>query len=311
MKKQANLIQLAATLADNDFTGSSQRILTMAYRRLVVWRALKSAENTGYPLLHQDDLGPRHDTPFFILGSGASVEDLGAEHFRSIGQGFSVGVNAWPLHDFVSNAYALESCRNHERSVAISRALQRKEIVKSRPLVLLEVNSARTSRHSNIEIPNALLERTRLYAKTTAITEQRRTVEKELRRFLFKHKRGALPFWLSFGQNASIERLATLAIVHGFKDIVFVGVDLNNTSYFWEQNPNYLRRRGVQAFGSGQHGAIHKTADPLHNPVPTTDVLKILAELAGGMYGAKLWTCSPHSALAKFLDLYSWPFCDL
>jgi hypothetical protein len=60
------------------------------------------------PLELRSRIGKPHADTLFILGSGASVEDLGPEYFREINSQVSVGINAWPLHHFVPDLYAFE-----------------------------------------------------------------------------------------------------------------------------------------------------------------------------------------------------------
>jgi len=298
------VFNVARQISDNLNSDFSIRLLQHLSRKVVISRARHVAKRTSYPLLHEEAFATFPSKTLFILGSGASVEDLQREDFSVIADGFSVGVNAWPVHDFIPTAYAFEPCRNPAKRDAISHALQRQEIHEKPPLILFEINSLRVNRTKRISIPDALIANIFLYAKLPSITKNPDILIQSLRNFLLQAKEGKSPEWLSFGQNASIERLALLGVTLGFTDIVFVGVDLNNTSYFWEKNPEYLTRRGLSALESGQTGSVHKTADPKQKPIPTQIVIKIIAQLARKIHGADLWVSSPKSALAEFLPVY-------
>jgi hypothetical protein len=76
--------------------------------------ALRQAETASVPLLSPDRLRDKlgldsgADT-LYILGSGASIEDLTSAHFDHIAKHSSVGINNWGVHPFVPDIYSFES----------------------------------------------------------------------------------------------------------------------------------------------------------------------------------------------------------
>ena len=45
----------------------------------------------------------------FIMGSGSSVNDITYEQFKLIKKNFSIGVNSWFIHDFITDIYMFEA----------------------------------------------------------------------------------------------------------------------------------------------------------------------------------------------------------
>lgn len=277
---------------------------------LVTKRAKDISKRNGLPLIGESVFSEYTNKTFFILGSGASVENLTDEDFKVISQGFSIGINTWPVHDFIPTAYAFESFRDVGRCDTISCALDRIDVHQKLPFIFLELNSFRVNDQNRIKIPEILFTKIFLYGKIPAITNDLDMLSKYLKRFLLDSRKGRIPNWISFSQNATIERLALLGIMLGFKDIVFVGVDLNNTRYFWEKNPKYLTRRGLNKLVSGQTGTVHKTADLNQRKIPTPEVIKLIAKHGYETHGAKCWAADKASALSEFLAVYDFQnFC--
>jgi len=96
-----------------------------------LWASLRDAHRERLFVLHKaaslglgtldlralkNSLGKPDAVTFFILGSGASVEDLNHSNFHTIRGQVSVGINAWVLHNFVPDFYAYEPGTESEGS---------------------------------------------------------------------------------------------------------------------------------------------------------------------------------------------------
>ena len=244
---------------------------------------------------------PHADT-LFILGSGASVEDLDPENFREINSQVSVGINAWPLHHFVPDFYAFEPVpeddSDHYRTMSL---LARPDILAKQPHVLFLKPRTQIEVDQFFQIPVKLRSRTLLYGRFQPSTRALRNLSSDLGRLIGKLEATNFPVVPDSG--ASIVRMAALGILMGFKRIVFVGVDLNNTHYFWERNPAHLARNGIEGFSSGQTRDTHETMERIKRPFIVTEMIQALAT-PGKARGTEILVASKNSELATIVGVY-------
>ena len=266
-------------------------------------------EATGYHKLDLRELpGPSatKNQTFFILGSGSSVEDLTPENFQEISEGLSVGINAWVLHDFVPTMYAYEPVEdtNTDHFWTLSY-LNRPEILSSHPFVLVLKPRSPFELDQLKQVPPSLLDRTRLYGRTAPYTRKQSNLVSDLERALGSLVDPSLDSVL-LDSGASIVRMAHLGLKLGFRRIVFVGVDLNTTEYFWERNPSYLGRRGLPSFDSGQRGTTHETLQTNTRPFSVLDVIWAFGLLASSRGSWQFSVASRQSALRDILPIFQW-----
>lgn len=262
----------------------------------------------GFPFLVLEDLAKNFRPSkeiFFILGSGASVEELGEKAFDEIRAGTSVGINAWTLHSFVPDIYAYEPVANpnsdHFRTLSF---LDRPEVIRHQPsvIVLRPRNEIEASQLD--QIPAELRRRTYLYGRVNPYTRQAKNLSADIEQVLrFLGKIGG-PF-VALDSGATVVRMACLGILLGFKKIVFVGVDLHNTDYFWQVNPTYLRERGLSSFDSEQKWQVHETEMEGFAPFVATTMIRALADVAREHFGAEFVVASKNSKLASFMPVYT------
>ncbi len=243
-------------------------------------------------------------TTLFILGSGSSVELIDDAGFSMIRSGLSIGINAWPLHTFVPDVYAYEpsddETSDHFHTLSM---LGRPDVLERSPAVLILRPRNELERSQLAQIPHELQGRTFLYGRLIPATRKAENLGGDLRQFFGDaRKRGSLTVLPDSG--ATIVRLASLGLLLGYKRIVFVGVDLNNSRYFWEENPAYLKRLGLTSFDSGQRQAVHETMSPKNRPFIVTEMIRSLSDVGQRVFGAELLVASETSALSEFLPTY-------
>lgn len=243
---------------------------------------------------------------FFILGSGASVENLVTENFAEISTGVSVGINAWVLHDFVPDMYAYEPVQtfmtDHYRTLSY---LDRPSILAARPLILVLRPRNRFELDQLDQVPDVLRDRVRLYGRVSPYTRIESNLRADLPQLARSlSRRQFAPVLLDSG--ASIIRMAHLGLKLGSKRIVFVGVDLNNVDYFWERNPGRLVKYGIPAFQSGQTGQTHETMRKGSRPFPVDTMVEHLARVAKHKFSCEFAVASPDSVLAKVIPVHKW-----
>jgi len=247
-------------------------------------------------------IGKPHADTLFILGSGASVEDLGPENFREINSQVSVGINAWPLHHFVPDLYAFEpepkAHTDHYRTMSL---LARPDILAKEPFILFLKPRTQIEVDQFLKIPSQLRSQTYLYGRFQPFTRDLTNLSGDLVRLVDRLTASCCPVLPDSG--ASIVRMAALGLLMGFKRIVFVGVDLNNTEYFWERNPAHLARNRIESFSSGQTRSTHETMERVNRPFIVTEMIQALATL-GKPRGVEILVASKKSELATIVGVY-------
>lgn len=248
---------------------------------------------------------PIADT-MFILGSGSSIERLTVQQFEHIRSGISVGVNAWVLHDFIPDIYAYEPVpdenTDHYHTLSL---LNREEVIEGKPLVLVLRPRTPVEDGQLMQIPGDLISRTFLYGRVAPFTRNVDVLSSDIGSLVASLSRvGADAVTVDSG--ASIVRMASLAVRLGIPRVVFVGVDLNTTEYFWQVNPAHLERHGLSVFGSGQTGIVHETLSSVNRAFAVTDMLRAMAEAHAAHNGGEFFVASSSSKLADQMAVYSW-----
>lgn len=285
-------------------------------REMVAWREARAEARFVGDACRQLGLAPLIPSQFdlalgedigetlFVLGSGASVERLGELEWAKVRANTSIGINSWVLHDFVPDVYAYEPAAaagpGHVRLMSL---LERKDIVERSPWILSLKPRTRFEQDQLEQIPEELLPKTFLYGRFQPSTRRVSNLPSELSRLLERCESGRHPVLPDSG--ASIVRMAALGIVMRFEQIVFVGVDLNASPYFWEANPFHLMRNGLTEFPHLQTPGGHETLNPDNRAFAVKEMINALQE-CGAQFGTRLFVESQDSALADVLDVYEW-----
>lgn len=265
------------------------------------------------------ELGLRALAPFiptedrrtlFILGGGASVEKLSESNFKEISSGFSIGINAWALHKFIPNMYSYEPVGSQYPTadhLTTMRVLSRKDVVEAGPAILVLRPRNEFERSQMNQLTPELRKNVFLYGRVTPFTRNPENLGSELRGMANLFSRTPNQLILP-DAGASIVRMTFLGIFMGFSEIVYVGVDLNNTKYFWEENPSHLLQHGLTSFDSGQNSgaSLHETLSPKNRPFIVTKMLSAIVNDVAVDYGVTMSVASPESALQSFMPLYAW-----
>lgn len=252
------------------------------------------------------DAKPGGDT-FFILGSGSSVNDLTPQNFEEMRGNRTVGINNWGLHYFVPDIYSLDSVpwvgdgQNFRRSLDL---LHRPDIVAAKPQLLV-VRLANPDERAHLDtLPEELRDSVSFYGRVTPATQEVRNLADDLSRAQKTLRSQFSGVVLDSG--ASIVRMVGVALALGYTRIVLVGVDLNNTAYFWENNPRYEESVAINRPVNNQNTAMHETTSTWNRPFSVIDMLGSLGRVVSGELGGDISVASPKSELANVLPVYSW-----
>lgn len=241
-----------------------------------------------------------------VLGSGESVEEITPSQWEIIGDCVSVGINSWLVHDFIPDIYCFEQEQSSldEDTDSLSKLLREEEVVSRAPAVLLLRPHAETSSDRIVEIPAGLLEQTRVYGRTAVVTQNRRNLVRDLRRLIRYSVQGQVPESVAIDEGMSVARMLSLGVRAGFSSIVLVGVDLNSTQYFFDINPYYLTRRGMEDYNPWKkRGSVHGTEETETRTFAASTFIPAFAEAARQELGTNVYVSSSSSALAVHLPV--------
>lgn len=241
----------------------------------------------------------------FILGTGATVNRLGPNHFKTISESFSIGINQWAVHDFIPDVYLYE----FDEDSAIEDQFLRSDVIEASPLIL--VLRMRSENELEIVRGRRVLEgqRFRIYGRVNVWSRTTRNTPKEWD-FLLRKAFTDPDFSILPDNGASVARALSIAVSLGFRRIVMLGVDLANTSYFWQEDDQFLIRRGLSTLISGQKGVIHETMETSNRALSIADFFESISKWMFESRDISLFSGSATSALAKFLPIFDWSLTE-
>lgn len=243
----------------------------------------------------------------YLLGSGESVELMPGSVWEQIGEGYSIGINAWPLHEFIPNLYAFEPFdpASLDYVKLFSHVLHDVRIAKAKPQLLLFRPHSYLDAERYLMIPKKLRENSRLYGRVVPSTNRKSELAREIRAIHQLARAGFIGDSLVVDLGASVIRLISLGMQLGFRTIVLVGVDLNGGAYFWEKNNSYIERRGLRSFSPGFDRPVHETMIAEKKSFIATEVIGALQSILTRL-GGSIQVAHPSSALANFLPVRDW-----
>lgn len=268
------------------------------------------------PHVFAASLEPKEEVDtLFILGSGSSIRDLTAANFDQIRSQRSVGINNWGIHSFVPDFYALESVpwvgdgKDFARAIGL---LKREDIVKACPPLLVLRPRSGNDMPALASLPAAYENRVFFYGRVSPSTRATRNLSEDIGRVL----RPLLDRYdgVFLDSGASIIRMVGVALSLGLTRIVLTGVDLNNTEYFWEENPDYdlqATRAGLvnnqKSHSNTELSAgVHETLSSSHRPFSVVSMIDSLRRALVRQFDVELLVSSERSALTGVLPTFRW-----
>lgn len=272
----------------------------------------RQGEIASVPLLSADrlrrSLGPDSGAEtFYIMGSGASIENLTDEHFVQIASQTSVGINSWGVHPFVPDIYSFESVpwvgdgQDFARSMAL---LNRHDIRVRKPEVIILRPKTATEFENLKVLPDDLRDSVSFYGRVSPATRRYSNLVGDIARY-FGHVVPRYPS-VVLDSGASVVRMVVLGIILGFRRIVLAGVDLNGSPYFWEKRPEYLLSLATAPPVNNQLASTHETLSSINRPFGVKTMLRALDCFFQAERGGQLLVTSTDSALAEFLPVETW-----
>ena len=229
----------------------------------------------------------RGSDTLFVLGSGASVGRLDAEDFRRIGAADSIGLNFWLLHDFVPDFYQFEVARSPHRRAVFDRMLQQKRAAYAQvPFLYKDIEHHRLDLSAT---PPEIVANLQVVNKVHLPLRDEAMIHRILRLWtrLSLTERTGLPIF----RRASLSLAVGIGLSMGYSRIVLVGVDLNDSRYFWDDDPRY-----AGAFGD-RPADVHGSITTNDGMVPIDRLLYAMDDIMLKPAGVQLFVGHSSSAL--------------
>jgi hypothetical protein len=259
----------------------------------------------GASLLELPKVIKQQTTEAYILGCGASINQVSDNQWQHVSTQFSVGVNNFYVHDFTPNEYFCEFADNQEFLNLIYEQLLDNPHHKAAQVHLAGVYillSGAAYRRPKIQDPKFYLSR--------SVMLKSKELLKKLLPYYFEQNTPHLTHHIS-----NLDTIIHYCIKLGFKDINLVGVDLNNDGYFWDHmdKPAYLKardfihsfhkQREYQQDSKGYHATASQEVANKLGKLTIIDYLSLLQEHILNPMGVRIWVTNPHSLLASILPV--------
>lgn len=269
----------------------------------------KVAEELELPVLVGEDsrLRPKDGQTLFILGGGKSVNDLTEADFATIESGTSIGINYWPIHDFVPSILASESDQSADADPYLNERLRTDRILSHPPTVL----SLRTNwpvREAALQhFPKRLNRRRYIYGRANVITRKERNLGVDLNRILGALIKGRIPEGILPDNGSTVARMTFWGVLQGFSRIVWVGVDHDSGPYFWTDPAAGKKYERAAKVVPRSTGIPHSTSSAENRPFSNDIFLPALYRAIKNTTGVKVYVGSERSALSSLIPVFDWP----
>lgn len=240
----------------------------------------------------------------FILGSGASINQLTPKQWDIIKKNDSIGFNFWPIHDFVPKYFVFELPRQEDRKEFFFEILKNKKDQYKNVEIIIKDYAQKYQTQEDFKKLGELFEQ--IYAlddinllppKKSLLNQTIKYTQIYLRLFNKKDRVLKVP-----KLRATLSYVIYLSYLLGYKNIVLTGIDLVNTNYFYE-DPMYLEK-SFRIPSSGQNKMIHKTNDPEEGEVIISKIIEVLNNEIFKKSDVNLYIANKQSALYPTLSYY-------
>ena len=262
----------------------------------------KVSHTYGLQIINLNELSRYNQKTFFILGSGDTINDLTPQQWEAIDKGFSVGMNKWLLHDFIPDATSLEKDWHKD----FYEHLYQADRLLSSKFKFLFYPSGNVNNYNGFpfNFDSRIINKIRIHGGARMISSNRFELDSfhNSVNFLSNVRNKLEKQGLNYEQKGSVYWLIQFALAAGFKHIVFCGIDLNNTKYFWEDQKFKSRLKISQSEINVQKGKIHATDIKQKNALPISEIID---SISIALQGKVLFqTSSNKSKLVDIIDVW-------
>jgi hypothetical protein len=268
-----------------------------------VWRraATKASQSArrvafqhGYQALDtaEDFFGPRKSREsLFLLGGGSSINELTGGHFDHIRSRASIGFNVWAIHPFIPDVYSFETGKDQNRPG---------EDTQFQPTL------PATSRNL-VQVPESLRNNQFMYGRANLPTRDASNLLQDVHRVLRAYKLGRNPNNVFLDNGATVVRMLVFGALQGFRNIVLIGIDLDDRPYFWLAPDYPFRSEEIARVFPRRSGLPHDTLETLNRPFPVDRLVLALSHVLKKSFGITVYVGNSRSTLAPSIPVYPWP----
>ncbi|MFA3790610.1 hypothetical protein AB6T38_05800 [Aliiglaciecola sp. SL4] len=247
----------------------------------------------------------RSSDTIFVLGCGASINDLTESDWGIINRHDSIGVNYFYAHDFRPTYHMIELGQSPLSLTCVNQHLLSDKSRRNES-VFMQIRHIMRRKEGKLCDENGNLY---LYSpsvpKSTSVNLIKRIIKK----------------WYS-NKNHLLHHSSTLdCAIHfsyqmGYKNIYLLGVDLNNSKYFWDHPPSlsqsyidikaattddYLRGN-FDPTPEAKHATAQKKTTERYNALPIMEYLSLVDEHIMKKNNIRFATCTNTSLLKDYID---------
>ena len=252
--------------------------------------------------------------PFFILGCGTTINELSNKEKKFIESSTSVGINYFILSDIKPKFYTWQRPADQDGLNLYLEILasKRKKFVDQGSNLILHSPFSKAG-YKTKELLK-YFDKVKIY-HSPRIFYGNKNKFKNIYKYLFH------PLFLKvlgrsmvYGLHSTVDNLTHLAISAGYREIVFAGVDLNNSRYFFDEFR--LEKKIIQKLKKNREvdgfGKVIKNKNQQHLTerkvgfIPVSEIINVLYKFASTK-GIKFYTTSKKSKLSLFLPQYKFP----
>ena len=246
------------------------------------------------------------DKTLYILAGGASVNLLSDGEWAEISAGVSIGINFWPIHDFVPDILTSESARSEHANVFLDERLRRREMLEHPPLVFSLRPRWPVNQKTLQNFPEPLEQRRFVYGRANLITRTKENLVGDLRRVVRAIGGHQVPETILPDNGSTVARMTFWGLRQGFLKIVWVGVDQDSGPYFWT-DPTVADRYAPAARAVPRTtGSPHSTSSASNRPFSNDVFLPALHQAFEDASDTRIFLGNTRSTLRGQVPLHTW-----
>ncbi|TRY30943.1 hypothetical protein [Aliiglaciecola sp. M165] len=248
----------------------------------------------------------RNSDEAFILACGNSINHIAKSEWDFISKHYSVGVNAFFVHNFTATEYFTEF---NDNEIFIELAYQQLLNNEDRKHVNVFVSAYFVVVESLKYVAPKVIKPI-FYAADRVRLDNVELLMNVVKDYYRQDK----PIKLSH-QISNLDVVINYCVGNGYKNIYLVGVDLNEHTYFWEDQDNPVYKRATEYTEtirrkyklSKEKGSLHSTAsDAQGKQLGRLNIADYLFHLQNNILnelGVQLYVTNPESLLASKLPV--------
>ena len=263
--------------------------------------------------LVKNDLTPHKTSDsLFILAGGNTINQISDEQWEVIDKHDTVGLNRWPVHEFVPTYHVFEIPNNeHMRELFLQLLEYRKSAYKDTPVIIKDISrTPEIYRSSDIKSRisgNLFLSRDSAFLKIRAGKEPQRQLLEWLHSHGYFTPGGS--FNLLFRVRASISYLLNFAVLMDYDRIVLCGVDMVDSEYFFMTDKYHNKDIPIPEPKITETDRVHPTNDG-NGRITLEELIYLINDTILITEDINLYVENEKSALYPRVPVYAYPSLD-